>query len=105
MRNLVDLRTSALVLGFCWLAFPAAAAEITLDAGPGIKWVTLASPNGNPQIPVKKDDVLIIRQADSGMQHGFRFTGAGAPSSIPLCDAAPAPGTIFCQVSPYNRDM
>jgi hypothetical protein len=103
MRSFINVSASALVLGSCLIALPAAAADVTLDAGPGLKWVTPTSPNGNPVIPFKKGDVLIVRQADTNMSHGFRFSGA-APS-IPLCDPAPPAGTVLCQVSGYNRSF
>jgi hypothetical protein len=89
------------MLGSCLIALPAAAVEQLLDAGPGVKWVTAASPNGNPEIPFKKGDVLIVRQADPNMSHGFRLTGA--PPAIPLCEPAPPAGTVLCQVSALNR--
>jgi hypothetical protein len=100
MRRFINVSTSALILGSCLIALPAAAAEQLLDAGPGIKWVTAASPNGNPEIPFKKGDVLIVRQADPNMPHGFRLSGAPA---IPLCEPAPPAGTVLCEVSGLNR--
>ena len=103
MRTLINISASALILGSCLVALPAAAADIFLDAWPGNKWVTATHPTGDPVIPFKKSDVLIVRQADRGDDHGFRFTGAGAPSSIPLCTPAPPAGTVLCVESPYNR--
>lgn len=97
MRTLINASVSALILGSCLVAIPAAAADVFLDAGPGLKWL-----NGNPEIPFKKGDVLIIRQADPGAEHGFRFTGAALPD-IPLCAPAPPAGTVLCQDSPYKR--
>jgi hypothetical protein len=102
MRTLINISASALILGSCLVALPAAAAEVLLDAGPGIKWIT-STQNGNPEIPFKKGDELVVRQADTGMVHGFKFTGAGAPQTIPLCDPAPPAGTVLCVVSSYNR--
>jgi hypothetical protein len=101
MRSFINVSASALILGSCLVGLPAAAADVLLDAGPGIKWVTSTHPNGNPEIPFKKGDVLIVRQADPNMSHGFKFTGAVPP--IPLCDPAPPAGTILCQLSAYNR--
>src|SRR4051812_38299492 len=106
MRNFTSVLSLSLVFGSTLVGYPAKAADITLDAGPGIKWTTASAPGGNPQIPIKKNDVLIIRQADPSNSHGFRFTGPGAPPNIPLCDmGTPSPGTVLCQVSPYNRNF
>jgi hypothetical protein len=100
MRSSINVSVSALILGSCLIALPAVAADVLLDAGPGIKWITPTSPNGNPVIPFKKGDVLIVRQADPNMSHGFRLSGT---PSIPLCDPAPPAGTVLCQVGAYNR--
>ena len=102
MRTLINVSASALILGSCLVALPAAAADVFLDAGPGIKWIT-STHNGNPEIPFKKGDVLIVRQADTAMVHGFKFTGPGAPTSMPLCAPAPPAGTVLCEESAYNR--
>ncbi len=103
MRSFTNIAASAFVLGASLLGLPAAAADVTLDAGPGLKWVTPTDADGTPDIPLRKGDVLIIRQADASIPHGLKFTGPGALSTIPLCDLAPAAGTVFCLVSPYNR--
>jgi hypothetical protein len=102
MRSFITLSASALILGSCLIALPAAAAEVVLEAGPGIKWVTAANPGGNPAIPFKKGDILTVKQADVSATHGFKFDPA-VPSAIPLCDPAPPAGTVLCQVTPYNR--
>ena len=92
-RSFVWLGASVLILGVSLAGSPAVAADVTLDAGPGIKWV----PNA---IPIKKGDVLSVRQADTGStghNHGFVFSGSGKPKEpIPRCDSPP-PGTIFCE--------
>src|SRR5436305_2811839 len=107
MRTLINLSSSALILGSCLVALPAAATEITLDASPDTKWVTAANPGGDPVIPFKEGDVLIVRHADPGDDHGFRFTGAAANLDIPLCPQAGAPplpaATVLCVESPYKR--
>ena len=54
MRTLINVSASALILGSCLVALPAAAADVFLDAGPGIKWVTTTHPNGNPEFRSKK---------------------------------------------------
>jgi hypothetical protein len=100
MRTVINISASALILGSCLVALPAAAAEIFLDASLGNKWVTASHPGGDPVIPFKKDDVLIVRQADSTDDHGFRFT---ASTQIPMCGGTLPAGTIFCVESPYNR--
>jgi hypothetical protein len=102
MRSFINVSTSALILGSCLIALPAVAAEVVLEAGPGVKWITAASPGGNPAIPFKKGDILTVKQADTGGTHGFKFNPAVA-STIPLCDPAPPAGTVLCQVTPYNR--
>lgn len=106
MRTLIKLSASTLILGSFLVALPAAAAEISLTAGPGIKWNTDPPSSGDPEIPFKKGDVLIVRLADPAGPHGFRFTGAGAPTPsnpIPLCAPAPPAGTVLCQESGYSR--
>jgi hypothetical protein len=100
MRSFINRSASAFILGSCLIALPAAAAEQVVDAGPGIKWVTAVSPGGNPSIPLKKGDELVVRHADPNMSHGFRLTGAPA---IPLCAPAPPAGTVLCEVSALNR--
>jgi hypothetical protein len=91
MRKLL----SVLVVGWSLGSFPAVAADVILSAGPGIIW------NPSTPGPIKKDDVLVVRQADSAMSHGFVFIGAGAPSTIPRCGSGtPAAGTIFCEETP-----
>jgi len=93
VRSFAWLHASVLLIGSSLAGFPAVAGEITLDAGPGIVW--------NPKTPtIKKDDVLVVHQAETTMpkNHGFEFTGTGAPPTIPRCDqGTPAPGTIFCE--------
>jgi hypothetical protein len=105
MRSFVSISTSVLILGSCFVGLPVDAADVFLDAGPGIKWVTPTQPNGNPVIPFKKGDVLIVRQAETnaGMSHGFRFNPAVPP--IPLCDPTPPAPAKLCLESPYNRNF
>jgi hypothetical protein len=98
MRSFINVSASALILGSCLIALPAAAAEVVLEAGPGIKWITAGDPGA---IQFKKGDILTVKHADPGAMHGFRFSPVGGP--IPLCDPAPPAGTVLCQVSPYNR--
>lgn len=110
MRNVVFTCASVFLVGSSLAGFPAVAADHDLKAGPGIKWVP-------DTISVKKDDVIIVSQADPNAPHGFVFTnGTGPdaveqPTSIPRCDqGAPAPGTTFCEIlqdgqSGYNREI
>jgi hypothetical protein len=102
MRNFCSIVASAVVIG-TWMASSASAAEITLDAGPTIKWITAAAPGGNPTIPLAQGDVLIIRQSDPNLIHGFAFDDAAL--KVPLCDPAPPAGTTFCLVSPYGAKI
>ena len=102
MRNFVSIVASVVVIGSSVVS-PAGAAEITLDAGPGLKWITAAAPDGNPSIPLVVGDELVIRQADPNGRHGFEFLDpALTVSKFPVCDPAPPAGTPFCLVSPYK---
>jgi hypothetical protein len=87
MRSFASLSASVLIIGSSWAAFPAVAADVTLNAGPGIRW----DPN---TVPLKIDDVLVVNQADPNEDHGFVFVNGDAP---PPCDPAPAAGTMFCE--------
>jgi hypothetical protein len=102
MRNFGSIVASAVVIG-TWMASPASGAEITLDAGPAIKWITAAAPGGNPTIPLAPGDVLVIRQADPNLIHGFVLDDASV--NIPLCGATPPPGATFCLISAYGAKI
>jgi hypothetical protein len=90
-RSFLWLGASVLLLGSGLAGLPALAADVTLDAGPGIQW--------NPSaVSLKKGDVLSVRQADPKRDHGLVFTGTGAPKKpIPRCDANPPTGTVLCE--------
>jgi len=81
MRNFGSIVASIVVIG-TWMASPAGAVEITLDAGPIIKWITAAAPGGNPTIPLAPGDVLVIRQSDPNSTHGFVFDDASSLSDL-----------------------
>jgi len=102
MRNFGSIVVSAVVIG-TWMASPAGAEEITLDAGPDLKWITAAAPGGNPTIPLAPGDVLVIRQSDPNLIHGFVFDDANV--NIPLCGAAPTAGATFCLISAYGAKI
>ena len=105
MRNFVSIVASVVVIGSSVVS-PAGAAEITLDAGPGLKWITAAAPYGNPSIPLVVGDELVIRQADPNGRHAFEFLDpALTVSKFPVCDPAPPAGTPFCLVNPYKSNF
>jgi hypothetical protein len=101
MRNFGSIVASAVLVG-SWVASPAGAAEITLDAGPTTKWI-FGTQVGNPTIPLVAGDVLVIRQSDPDLVHGFAFDDGQL--KIPLCDPAPPAGTTFCLINPYGAKI
>jgi hypothetical protein len=88
MGSFAWLGASVLIIGSSLAWFPALAADVTLNAGPGILW----DPN---TVPIKKDDVLVVNQADPDDDHGFVFVDGDAPP--PPCEPAPAALTMFCE--------